>query len=469
MAHRSKLVALLVSFFAAAAHAGYALPSDPPGFGRTPSGGFTWTPASNAPTIGGGSPAANGPTFAKGPGPGLPSGHGKPPAAFKMAPPTAAGGGAARFLAGQLARNLVPGLGLALGVAWLAEHCISKEGAAWVLTCGGGTPVPSDGLDYKAAPHNTATWYPSGAEAASAYMSVVKQDATCQSPYTCTLSQLRRNADDIVVEAIYEVTHKDHGAWRTGSFEIQSRVSPCPQGWYRTPAGCIQNPQRETLTPEQIEEIMAPKPLPPVLPGGVPYPLDPLAPGIFNPTDPLPGQNPSPLPWWSPSGSPKPVPNTDPQKYTQPGTKWESKPTKDEPWRLETTPENKEGDDPDGIPEPGTDPDADPGTGGGSQPEPQPDLCEKNPDILACQKVKLGELEAKEIANKQVPLSITPDSGFPTGGACPAPKNVTLIGKQFAFSVQPLCDFAEGIKPILIGFAWLTAALTFLGVARREN
>lgn len=101
--------------------------------------------------------------------------------------------------------------------------------------------------------------------------------------------------------------------------------------------------------------------------------------------------------------------------------------------------------------------------------EPPPDLCEKNPEILACQKVVLKDLQAKDVPNENRPLAITPDSGWSQGaGACPQPKTITFMGTQLAFEYTLFCDFASAIKPLFIGFAWLSATLTFFGVARRD-
>lgn len=132
---------------------------------------------------------------------------------------------------------------------------------------------------------------------------------------------------------------------------------------------------------------------------------------------------------------------------------------------MDVRPEEITGTDPKGIEQPQSETSGSPD---GKKPE-QFDLCAEHPDIIACQIFKPDELEAKPLANKDVPLSLNPDGGFPSGGSCPQPKTVQLMGQTYAFSMQPLCDFAVGIKPLLIGFAWLSAALVFLGVARRES
>lgn len=101
--------------------------------------------------------------------------------------------------------------------------------------------------------------------------------------------------------------------------------------------------------------------------------------------------------------------------------------------------------------------------------EPGPDLCEKNPDILACQKVVLKDVEAKEVPNENKPLAITPDDGWNMGAAtCPQPKTATVMGVQLSMPYTGLCDFATAIKPLLVGFAWLSAAFTFFGFAKRD-
>ncbi|WP_167481102.1 virulence factor TspB C-terminal domain-related protein [Acidovorax cavernicola] len=216
------------------------------------------------------------------------------------------------------------------------------------------------------------------------------------------------------------------------------------------------------MTPEQIEDAMAPKPLPNPLPGDFPYPLDPEAPFIFNPT---PGDNPQAQPWRVPQGNPVPIPNTDPQQYRQPVVRFTSAPTPGEPFRVDARPEDIVGTDPRGLTEPAP---VTSGSPAGDKPE-QFDLCKEHPDIIACQVFKPDELQPLPVKNKEVPLALNAEGGFPTGGSCPQPKVVQLMGQTFSFSMQPLCDFASGIKPLLIGFAWLSAALVFLGVARREG
>mgnify|MGYP001076138991 CR=1 FL=1 len=107
------------------------------------------------------------------------------------------------------------------------------------------------------------------------------------------------------------------------------------------------------------------------------------------------------------------------------------------------------------------------GPGAETPTNPDPALCEAFPDILACQ--KLGALEAEELPDQAVPLAITPEEGFgSSAGSCPADKPLTVLGVSMAFKWGPVCDFANGIRPVVVAVAWLSAALGFFGFARRD-
>ncbi|MNL27422.1 Neisseria meningitidis TspB protein [compost metagenome] len=223
------------------------------------------------------------------------------------------------------------------------------------------------------------------------------------------------------------------------------------------------SPPPQVVTPEEIEEEMAPKPLPETLPPGFPYPLDPEAPFIFNPT---PGTNPQAQPLRVPQGNPVPVPNTNPQQYRQPVTRFTPAPTADDPFRLDGRPEEIVTESPTGMTGPET---VTSGSPNGEKPE-QFDLCKEHPDIIACQVFKPDELEAKPVPNENKSLAITPDGGWGASTAsCPADKTASLSFGPIAFSYEPLCLFASGIRPMVIALAWFSAALTFFGFARKDT
>lgn len=363
------------------------------------------------------------------------------------------GAGAARVLAGATVVG-----GLALGLQWFAEHCFEKRGDRWVWTCSPNAPKPSTGKEYITNwdydnSGAIVIWYSTPQEACQ--VGTDKFNAANGTSYVFT----------VYVPSTEVCRAKQGSNPEVGLHSMRTRAAGCPAGWYSTPDGCVQSPPPEYVTPEQVVDHMSSKPLPQRLPSGVPYPLDPDRPIIINPDPANPG---NPLPLKVPQGSPKPVPDTQPQRYEQPTITITPTPTKEDPTRVDVKPGTESSESPEGLPGPTpVGPGAQPS--GPRDPEDPPDLCEKHPDVLACQKLKPGELEPQRLENKNVPLAINAEGGFPSGGACPAPRSVSLLGQTFEFSMQAFCDFATAIKPLLIGFAWLMAAMTFLGVARREG
>ncbi|MNY71337.1 Neisseria meningitidis TspB protein [compost metagenome] len=72
--------------------------------------------------------------------------------------------------------------------------------------------------------------------------------------------------------------------------------------------------------------------------------------------------------------------------------------------------------------------------------------------------------------NENKTLAITPDGGWGASSAsCPADKTASLSFGPIAFSYEPLCLFASGIRPMVIALAWFSAALTFFGFARKDT
>ena len=113
------------------------------------------------------------------------------------------------------------------------------------------------------------------------------------------------------------------------------------------------------------------------------------------------------------------------------------------------------------------------GAGGKDKPQTQEqlDFCKEHPDILACDKqpdsVKTDTPDLS-IPKQEITLKFTPDNAFPEGGTCPEPVRFDVFGKSFAFSLQPACDLAVMLRPMLIAFAWLAAAVFCVRTVRSE-
>lgn len=115
------------------------------------------------------------------------------------------------------------------------------------------------------------------------------------------------------------------------------------------------------------------------------------------------------------------------------------------------------------------DPATDPTTGVEAPPEKQDDFCKKNPEASSCK--PFDEPPDLELEKKENPFSLNPVSGFGADSAsCPAPQNLFTVGGQaVAWDWGNFCKFAQGIRPLIIGFAWLTAIMIVVSVGRRNG
>ena len=97
-----------------------------------------------------------------------------------------------------------------------------------------------------------------------------------------------------------------------------------------------------------------------------------------------------------------------------------------------------------------------------------PDPCKTNPDAAGCK--PLDEVPDEPLQTKTINLSVVPLPGFGPGNAsCPAPQNLMAVGgQQITWSWSKFCDFSLGIRPLILGFAWIAAIMIVVGVARRE-
>jgi len=112
-----------------------------------------------------------------------------------------------------------------------------------------------------------------------------------------------------------------------------------------------------------------------------------------------------------------------------------------------------------------------PVTSGGAPVPPveETDLCKLNPNASGCQ--PLDDVPDVELPESEITLSISPVSGFgPDSGTCPASSTLFSKGGQpIVWSWQQYCDFASGLRPLIVGFAWLSALMIVIAVARRNT
>lgn len=114
--------------------------------------------------------------------------------------------------------------------------------------------------------------------------------------------------------------------------------------------------------------------------------------------------------------------------------------------------------------QPLTDPNGDPVAN--SQPqdtqEPTPNPCQQNPSSLAC--AEFGVAPPMEA----IPVTVLPASTSftPIGGAGQCPADITTTRFGITWSYQPICDFAQAIKPFILGFTWIAFAYIVAGAVR---
>lgn len=446
MDHSAKLISALVLSFAGTAHAGYAQ-------ARPPSG---WSPGIYA-------PSANDSVF----GPVIHSPNGPTTTvggqAVKMSASYRLAANAPRIAAGVIFAHpyiragaaIASWLGIA-GIVWdAANNAWTKPDSTYPKSDGYTyTLESSSGVDIQEVCNVGGAQFVAGQGPGRTFSSA--SPVGTPGAYVCRVSFLHPTAGNV-----------------TSDRPVKSSGISCPVGWYVTPAGCLQTPPPKTVTKEEFQDALTPKPMPERVPLELPQPSPlPIEHQPF--INPEPGPNPQHRPRFIPSGDPVPNPNYDPnaapgpnnQPYTQPGTRIVPSPTPSQPWRVDHQPVNRS--QADGIPKPN--PDAEPGTDPTDKPKPeeQQSLCEKHPDIVAC--AKLGEPgQATPVPNETKTLTIAPENGFgPSGGSCPPPRTVQVAGLTLSMPFDLLCDFATGLKPVIVGLAWLTAAFTFMGIGRRS-
>jgi hypothetical protein len=209
----------------------------------------------------------------------------------------------------------------------------------------------------------------------------------------------------------------------------------------------------------EFESIMSPIPIPMGVPQTWPLPDTwiPVEPKpIINPSaDPVPVSQPMRIPL----GDPVPIPSTDPQKWRNPVIDVVPSPTVDDPWRVDVQPKDIILDSPEPLPEyepiPTGDPNAPP------EQAVTPDLCASHPEILAC--ADLDTPDSEELPTEDKSVSVSPDSGWGGNGSCPAPKHLTVQGRDIPIPLDIICQYMSGIRPIIIALAWLSAGFILIG------
>lgn len=248
------------------------------------------------------------------------------------------------------------------------------------------------------------------------------------------------------------------------------RVAVCEAGWFHTPDGCKQTVPMKKVTQDDFVKELEPDPR---------VDTDSL-PNIVWPAS-WPVKAPEVQPTFVPTGNPVKNPKYDPaqapsptnQPYTQPGVNIAPAPTTANPWQVDLQPVNRPVDSPNAKvePSPNVNPDGTPKTDSGDEqrnPEDsdKQDLCEKHPDILACQKVDT-EVEDAEIPRSQKTVSYQAEDIW-GGGSCPADKYARVGGQELkVVDWSRDCQFiTDYVRPVTLVVCALIVAGILAGALK---
>lgn len=77
-------------------------------------------------------------------------------------------------------------------------------------------------------------------------------------------------------------------------------------------------------------------------------------------------------------------------------------------------------------------------------------MCKANPKSIACAEMGSADYEDLSLPERKINLNFNPANVFNTDGACPPPKVLSVAGRHFTVSYEPICDFARGARPMMI-------------------
>lgn len=456
MDHLFKLVALTGFFCASSAWAGYAQISTPEGFRPVPVQGqafttskWTYQASANRSWSGAGTVLSNSSLNVGGRAITVPLGM-----------RTAANAG--RYVLRGLAGGWI-GVGLAAALAvpevvsWLDDAGVRSHEGKWQVHADSSGYWQSDGWMYAVRGYT-------GASPRSACQRYLDADTSI------LLSRHEINSVTPTSWTSYTCSYtsylKSGNVFKTDVSVGRSVASPCPNGHYVSPDGICFAPG-DVWKDADFETEVLPKigDLPAAVPNALPVPVPVETPMINPSADPAVNPAAKPQPMTVPNGLPQPVPNTTPQQYAQPVTQVTPANNPNNPLQVDVQPDTLIGTDPNGLQDPETNPEGQPAPNPQPSNSPQQQLCAVYPEVLACQNLDdPDDIGKEELDQENKSISITPDSGWGSSNAtCPAPRVISPMGHRIEIPFDLWCTFMQGIRPIVIAMAWLSAAFIVLG------
>jgi hypothetical protein len=124
--------------------------------------------------------------------------------------------------------------------------------------------------------------------------------------------------------------------------------------------------------------------------------------------------------------------------------------------------------------DPLTDPTVDPAAGdtgndsvGDVPPEEEQELlCDKFPEIIACQELDESPQDPIPVVGSEELASTFTAENLSSSATCPADGSASVQGQSISFSYQPVCDLATAISPLFIALCSIVGIYILVGAVR---
>lgn len=91
--------------------------------------------------------------------------------------------------------------------------------------------------------------------------------------------------------------------------------------------------------------------------------------------------------------------------------------------------------------------------------------CALNPNTLGCATLD-GTIASDPLQTEIRDIALISPVSLGGVGQCPAPLVATFLGQKVEFLFDPLCEFANSLRPVVLVLAWLSAGVIFIGGVR---
>jgi len=313
-------------------------------------------------------------------------------------------------------------------LAWSGDAGLGSDQVAWTIT------LPSSldhdpNKEYTVSAYPPIGYFPSAQEACDVYFALA--DKSCDPAMTVVASDMKCYLNYSNPIACGVSPSQNPFAWLFLSWR---QVAVCPSGSIGTPPNCVSEPQTRPATEDDFDAL--PDPPAQALAELAPQVGVPVDDPVYQPIDVDIG-----APYTKPDGSTaqqrakiSPAGNGDVwiDTYEQPVTDSQGNPVQNpEPVDL---------------------------------PEPQLTQCDKYPDTVGC--ARLGSIPDETLPTENRSIALIQPVDIGNAGQCPAPMTATVAGMTIEWSFDPLCQYANALRPLVLALAWLSAGLIFIGGVR---